>query len=217
MGKLCELEGCTRLEPVGTARRMAAANGAKRRAAPSQLETTRGTVWRMAEAGGASTRAAPRQLLQATRSTAARMAEVNGASKRAAPSQLLQATRSTAAPARMEGQTVPARGLPQASRESSRQCVLHAMSAGHTAAARRCGGARTPSTRADTQLARARGDPAAGGGLRVNQFTAEARPGLLIADIGVVPFAFQRVFQRESSLIFSVLFLSLAAEEARAL
>ena len=119
MGKLCELEGCTRLEPVGTARRMAAANGAKRRAAPSQLETTRGTVWRMAEAGGASTRAAPRQLLQATRSTAARMAEVNGASKRAAPSQLLQATRSTAAPARMEGQTVPARGLPQASRESS--------------------------------------------------------------------------------------------------
>jgi hypothetical protein len=38
----------------------------------------------------------------------------------------------------------------------------------HTAAARRCGDAVTLSTRPVTQLARTRGDPAAGGGLRIN-------------------------------------------------
>jgi hypothetical protein len=77
---------------------------------------------------------------------------------------------------------VPARGLFQVSRSSSRQHALHAMSAAHTAAARRCGGAVNLSTRAVTQLARTRGDPAAGGKLRIiNQFTAEAKPGLLKA------------------------------------
>jgi hypothetical protein len=72
------------------------------------------------------------------------------------------------------GQAVPARGLLQGSRSSSRQHALPAMSAAHTAAARRCGGASTLSSGAATQLARTRGDPAAGGGLRINQFTAEA-------------------------------------------
>jgi hypothetical protein len=75
------------------------------------------------------------------------------------------------------GQAVPAGGLLQASRSSSRQHALRALSAAHTAAARRCGGASTLSRRAATQLARTRGDPAAGGGLRINQFTAEASLG----------------------------------------
>jgi hypothetical protein len=70
---------------------------------------------------------------------------------------------------------MPPGGLHQVSRSSSRQHALHAMSAAHTAAARRCGGAVTLSTRPATQLERTRGDPAAGGGLRINQFTAEAR------------------------------------------
>jgi hypothetical protein len=70
------------------------------------------------------------------------------------------------------GQAVPAAGLLQVSRSSSRQHALHVVSAGHTAAARRCGGAATLNTRPATQLARTRGDPAAGGGLRINQFTA---------------------------------------------
>jgi hypothetical protein len=82
-------------------------------------------------------------------------------------------------------QALPAGGLLQASRSTSRQHALHAVSAAHTAAARRCGGAATLSTRAGTQCARARGDPAAGGGLRVNQFTAEAKSGLLIGGICV--------------------------------
>jgi hypothetical protein len=72
-------------------------------------------------------------------------------------------------------QALSARGLLRGSRSSSRQHALHAVSAGHTAAARRCGGAATLSTRPGNQLARTRGDPAAGGGLRINQFTAEAR------------------------------------------
>jgi hypothetical protein len=80
---------------------------------------------------------------------------------------------------------VPARGLFQVSRSSSRQHALHAMSAAHTAAARRCGGAVTLSTRAVTQLARTRGDPAAGGGLRINQFTTEAKPGLLYMNASI--------------------------------
>jgi hypothetical protein len=77
-------------------------------------------------------------------------------------------------------QAVPERGLLQGSRSSSRQHALHAVSAAHTAAARRCGGAVALRARPVTQLARARGDPAAGGGLRINQFTAEARPVLLV-------------------------------------
>ena len=72
-------------------------------------------------------------------------------------------------------QALPDGGLHQVSRSSSRQHALHAMSAGHTAAVRRCGGAVTLSTRPVTQLERTRGDPAAGGELRKNQFTAEAR------------------------------------------
>jgi hypothetical protein len=39
-------------------------------------------------------------------------------------------------------QAVRARGLLQVSRSSSRQPVLHVVSAGHTAAARRCGGSQ---------------------------------------------------------------------------
>jgi hypothetical protein len=63
---------------------------------------------------------------------------------------------------------VPAGGLLKGSRSSSRQHALHAVSAAHTAAARWCGGAATLCTRPGTQLARTRGDPAAGGGLRIN-------------------------------------------------
>jgi hypothetical protein len=51
-------------------------------------------------------------------------------------------------------QAVPARGLLQGSRSSCRQHALHAMSAAHTAAARRCGGAVILRTRSGTQLRR---------------------------------------------------------------
>jgi hypothetical protein len=49
-------------------------------------------------------------------------------------------------------QAMPARGLHQTSRSSSRQHALHAMSAAHTAAARRCGGAVTLSRMCYTRL-----------------------------------------------------------------
>jgi hypothetical protein len=91
--------------------------------------------------------------------------------------------RHTPLPGAWRRQAVPAGGLQQGSRESSRQHALHAMSAAHTA--RRCGGAVILRTRPGTQLARTQGDPAAGGGLRINQCTAEAR--LLISCICTLP------------------------------
>jgi heme exporter protein D len=51
-------------------------------------------------------------------------------------------------------QALPARGLLQGSRSSSRQHALHAVSAAHTAAARRFGGAVMLRTRPGTQLRR---------------------------------------------------------------
>ena len=69
-----------------TARRMAEASAAKRRAAPSPLKATRGTASRMAGASGAKRRAAPSQLLEEARSSVWRMAEAGGAKRRAAPS-----------------------------------------------------------------------------------------------------------------------------------
>jgi hypothetical protein len=58
-------------------------------------------------------------------------------------------------------QAVPVRGLLQVSRSSSRQHALHAMSAaGHTAAARRHGGAVTPRSRPGANARRPGGDPA---------------------------------------------------------
>jgi hypothetical protein len=55
-----------------TARHMAGAGGARRRAVPSPLEAARSTVRRIVEAGGSSARwrAAPRWLLMAARRTA---------------------------------------------------------------------------------------------------------------------------------------------------
>jgi hypothetical protein len=47
---------------------------------------------------------------------------------------------------------VPAFGLHQGSRSSSRQHALHAISAAHIASARRCGGAITLSTRPEGQV-----------------------------------------------------------------
>jgi hypothetical protein len=60
--------------------------------------------------------------------------------------------RHAALPGARRRQAVPARGLHQGSRSSSSQHALHAMSAAHTAAARRRGGAVTLRTPPVTQL-----------------------------------------------------------------
>jgi hypothetical protein len=84
---------------------MAEADGAKRRASPSQLEATRVPARRMVAAGAAKRRAASSQL-EATRVPASHMAGANAAKRRAASSQwrLCGARR---------GQTVPRGGLRQ--------------------------------------------------------------------------------------------------------
>jgi hypothetical protein len=153
-GKRCQEEDCTKSARGGThAQRCSAhggANNARRRAVPRQLlVAARSTVSRMAGAGGARRMAAPNQL-KAVRFTAPRTEVAGGASTRAAPSQSLKLPLSTA---------------------------LHAVSAVHTAVARRCGGAVALSTRPATQLARTRGDPG-----QVEDF---ARLGLLYVSASI--------------------------------
>jgi hypothetical protein len=70
-------------------------------------------------------------------------------------------------------QALRARGLLQVSRSSSRQHALHAVSAAHTAAC-----SPTMRRRSNPQHTTWHSAAAAGGGLRINQLTAEARPGL---------------------------------------
>jgi hypothetical protein len=108
-----------------TARRMAGASDAKRRAAPSPLKATQLLVSRMAGAGAASTRATSRRL-EAIRSIVSRMAVASAAKRRAAPSRL-EATRNTVS--RMEGagdantRAVP-RQLLQAARYTSDELTV---------------------------------------------------------------------------------------------
>jgi hypothetical protein len=94
-----------------TARRMAGANAAKRRAASRRLKATRASASRMAGENGAKRRAVPSQLILVARSDARRMAGANGAKRRAAPSPL-KATRITASRIWWR-QAVPAQGLHQ--------------------------------------------------------------------------------------------------------
>jgi hypothetical protein len=153
-GKRCQEKGCTKSAVGDTghcrAERTGAASGAKRRTAPRQLlEAAHRAVWRMAGANGVKRRAAPRGLFGDTGHCKAhgggKRCQHEGCPKSAVGGDTLHCI--------AHGQAVPARGLHQVSRSSSRQHALHALSAGHLAAARRCGGAISLSTRPGTQLA----------------------------------------------------------------
>jgi hypothetical protein len=101
-----------------TARRMAGASDAKRRAAPSPLKATQLLVSRMAGAGAASTRATSRRL-EAIRSIVSRMAVASAAKRRAAPSRLeatrIASRRHATLCLAWRGPAMPTRGLCQGS------------------------------------------------------------------------------------------------------
>jgi hypothetical protein len=183
---------------------MEEASGASMTAAPSQLTAARSTAARMEGAGGV-TRAAPRPLKPAVHPSASRTKGAGAASTRAAPSRHTSDTQHILPRARGR-QTVPAQGLPQGrsnrrhatlpgawrrqavpAQEGCTKTVLELQAA--RSARYACDAhSRSPTMRrrsnplhTSRHSARVkRGDPAAGEGLRINQFTAEASSGLLI-------------------------------------